>query len=99
MSKVYKGDYVYHLRSEQNGYVVADRGGYVGRWQVRLDNGSTHYASSRDLIILNPIDNRPRVYNSRLSTAEKLDLLLEHLGLSIEAEPRVIEVKREKSSN
>lgn len=35
---------------------------------------------------------------SKLSTDEKLELLLEHLGLKIETEPKVVEIEKNEAN-
>lgn len=52
MSKIQIGDYVSIDYLEKHGTVVDDRGGYVGRWKIELDDGSTGYASTRNLTLV-----------------------------------------------
>lgn len=87
MSKLNIGDYVHISYTRQNGTVIGDRGGHVGRWTVKLDNGEVAYCSSRDTIVI-----KPALAPQRLSAHEKIDLLLEHLGLEIKVEPEVVKI-------
>lgn len=59
--------------------IIGWRGGGVAPYEIKcLDGKSTwRYASARDMIAV---------------CDEKLDLLLEHLGLKIEVEPQVVKV-------
>lgn len=97
MSKVQIGDYVYHENHKENGTVINDRGGHVGRWILQADNGQTYYASSRDLTVIkraNPDKRTPG-----LSANEKIDLLLEHFGLEISVEPEVIKIVKDEETS
>lgn len=89
MSKLNIGDYVNITYTRENGTVIGDRGGHVGRWTVKLDNGDTTQVSSRDAIVI-----RPAILPQRLSAHEKIDLLLEHLGLEIKVEPEVVKIAK-----
>lgn len=91
MTKVNLGDYVYVDHYHKNGTVISDRGGHVGRWFIRFDDGSDGHVSSRDCTVIKSSTS----YHStcRLTTDEKLDLLLEHLGLRIEDSPSVVQVE------
>jgi hypothetical protein len=100
--KISVGDYVGIDYLRVFGYVIADRGGHVGRWTIKTTDGDTHHASSRDLRVIrqkemptHPNCRSAIVYVNKLTTEQKLDLLLEHLGLTIEDEPRIIEIKKE----
>lgn len=84
MGKVNIGDYICIAYTRENGTVIGDRGGHVGRWTVKLDNGGLSNVSSRDCIIIKP-SLRPQ----RLSAHEKIDMLLEYFGLEIEDEPKI----------
>lgn len=87
MGKLNIGDYICVAYTRENGVVIGDRGGHVGRWTVKLDNGGVSHVSSRDAIVI-----RPAVHPQRLSAHEKIDLLLEHLGLEIKVEPEVVKI-------
>jgi len=91
MSKIHIGDYVYHDTYRTNGMVIGDRGGYVGRYAIKADNGEHYYASSRDLIVIKCA--QPCYPNNRASLEQKIDLLFEHLGLEIDDTIKI--VKRE----
>ena len=98
MSKIIIGDYVYHEHHNENGTVINDRGGHVGRWIIQADNGKTYHASSRDLTVIKRA-NQPK-QQTNLSADDKIDLLLKHFGLEIRVEPEVIEiVEDEKTSD
>lgn len=88
MSKIHIGDYVYHEYYRTNGTVIGDRGGHVGRYSIKADDGQHYHASSRDLTVIKPA--RPCYPNSRVSVEQKLDLLLEHLGLEIDDSIRIV---------
>ena len=86
--------------------ILGWRGGGVAPYYIEITEniggrhpvGSRQYMSGRDMKLL----NRPEspVRSRYLSTEEKLDLLLEHLGLRIEVEPQVVKVvDDEKASN
>lgn len=94
MSKVNIGDYVYVDYRHKNGTVIGDRGGYVGRWTIKFDDGETGNASSRDCTIIRP--STPPPY---LTIEQKLDLLLDHLGLRIEVEPQVVKVVKDEEAS
>lgn len=51
------GDYVYVDYMKRGGTIIEDRGGRVGRWKVKLDDGRICYASSRDLIVEIPAED------------------------------------------
>lgn len=51
------------------GTVVSDRGGYVGRWGVACDDNRVHHASTRDLTVLEKVEEDPIVEQ----TVEKID--------------------------
>lgn len=90
MSKIFIGDYVIDEYGHK-GHVVECRGGYVGRWRVKGDDGQLRYKSSRDLTVLVPVDgSRPQPTGRRLSVNDKLDLLFDYLGIEIEDAPRII---------
>lgn len=90
MSKIFIGDYVIDEYGHK-GHVVECRGGYVGRWRVKGDDGQFRYKSSRDLTVLIPVDgSRPMTTGRRLSVNEKLDLLFDYLGIEIEDTPRIV---------
>lgn len=94
MSKITIGDYVYNDYRHENGTVIGDRGGYVGRWVLKLDNGDTVYCSSRDISVIKSA--AISLAKSRITTDEKLELLLEYLGLRIEDDPKVTKIKVEE---
>lgn len=96
MSKVYVGDYVYHENHRQNGTVISDRGGHVGRYLLLLDNGERCHASSRDLTVIKTSRAYP---SSRASIKQKLDLLLDYLGLEIEDTIRVVEKQSDEKES
>lgn len=52
MTKVNLGDYVYVDHYHKNGTVISDRGGHVGRWFIRFDDGSDGHVSSRDCTVI-----------------------------------------------
>jgi hypothetical protein len=90
MSKILVGDYVEDEHGRR-GYVVECRGGYVGRWLVRLDSGETLYRSSRDIAVLVPsVSRRSEQASRRLTVNEKLDLLFDYLGIEIEDTPKIV---------
>lgn len=90
MSKIFIGDYVIDEYGHK-GHVVECRGGYVGRWRVKGDDGQLRYKSSRDLTVLVPVDaSRPQPTGRRLSVNDKLDLLFDYLGIEIEDTPRIV---------
>ncbi len=96
MSKISISDYVYAENHRTNGTVITDRGGHVGRYGIKLDSGDFIYASSRDLTVIKPGLKQ----TDRLTNSEKIDLLLEHLGLEIKDEPSIVRiVKHEKKSH
>lgn len=88
MGKIHIGDYVYVEYLHKNGTVVGDRGGHVGRYTIKCDDGECIYSSSRDCTVIKPA--RPCYPNSRASIEQKLDLLLEHLGLEIDDSIRIV---------
>lgn len=87
MSKLAIGDYVYVDYIQKNGTVIFDRGGAVGRWKVKFDDGDTCHASTRDCTVLKSA--RPKVV-SGLTVEQKLDLLLDYLELDIQDEPKIV---------
>lgn len=90
MSKIFIGDYVIDEYGHK-GHVVECRGGYVGRWRVKGDDGQLRYKSSRDLTVLVPVDgSRPQPTGRRLSVNDKLDLLFDYLGIEVEDTPRIV---------
>lgn len=97
MSKVHIGDYVYHETYRTNGTVIGDRGGHVGRFTIKADNGEHWHASARDLIVIK--SSRPCYPSSRASLEQKIDLLLEHLGLEIDDTIKLVKKQDEKASN
>lgn len=88
MEKISIGDYVYVDFHHKNGTVTQCRGGYVGRWLIKLDDGTNTYASSRDLTVIRSA--QPSSSSSRCSVNEKLDLILDYLGIEIDDQPRII---------
>jgi hypothetical protein len=96
MSKITIGDYVYVDYLHKNGTVIGDRGGYVGRWTVKHDDGDVSHVSTRDCVIIKPANKRVTT-DGRLSADEKVDLLIEYFGLKVVVdEPRLVEVKESK---
>lgn len=90
MSKIYIGDYVIDEYGRK-AHVIECRGGYVGRWRVKFDDGNFGYKSSRDLTVIVPADgSRPPQIGRRLTANEKIDLLFDYLGLDVEDTPRII---------
>jgi hypothetical protein len=94
MSKIQVGDIVYVSYMRKEGTVIACRGGYVGRWQIETDSGEKFYASSRDCVVIKPC--KP-IYATEMTTEEKLDTLLDYLGLEIERKTKIRVVKKAKS--
>lgn len=97
MSKIYIGDYVYHERHRENGTVIGDRGGYVGRYLITSDKGEQYHASSRDLVVIKPA--RPFRTPSRATIEQKLDLLLEHFGLEIDETIRIVKKQSDEEAS
>ena len=85
--------------------IIDWRGGGVAPYRIEITHnldgnhtiGSKYYMSGRDMKLLYRQEQRTPSYH--LSTDEKLDLLLEHLGLRIEVEPQVIKVVDEETSD
>lgn len=85
--------------------VIDWRGGGVGPYYIQITKniggnytvGEKTYKSGRDMKLL--YRPEPPVVRSYLSTDEKLDLLLEHLGLRIEVEPQVIKVVSDEEAS
>lgn len=94
MTKVNIGDYVCVAYLKRNGVVTGDRGGAVGRWRIELDDGTITNASTRDCVII-----KSATYPARLSADEKIDMLLEHLGLEIKDQPEIIKVVKAKTDS
>lgn len=94
MSKLNIGDYINVSYTRENGTVIGDRGGHVGRWTVKLDNGEVTHVSSRDAIVI-----KQALIPQRLSAHEKIDLLLEHFGLEIKVEPEVVKLVKPAHPN
>lgn len=90
------GDYVYLEKCHKNGTIINDRGGYVGRWLVKTDDGELLHDSTRDLTVIKSARPTPQ---TRLSANDKIDLLLEYLGLDIEDEPRVIKRQNDEEAS
>ena len=108
-SKFKQGDEVllidYHAnKSTARAVVLSWRGGGVAPYFIEViedyggyeKTGSRYYKAGRDMKLFKREVREVRKY---LSVEEKLDLLLEHLGLTIEIEPRVISADGEKESN
>lgn len=81
--------------------IIGWRGGGVAPYEIKcLDGKSTwRYASARDMIAICDEKACPPVIKKYLTTDEKLDLLLEHLGLRIEIEPQVVEVASDEEKS
>lgn len=85
--------------------VIDWRGGGVAPYRIEITKnldgnhtiGSKCYESGRDMKLLYRQKQPASSYH--LSADEKLDLLLEHLGLRIEVEPQVIRITDEKASD
>lgn len=86
MSKFNIGDWVFYVLGEQAGTVIRIRNGYVGRYLVLFDDDTSRYYSPRDLILLNRLQSR----TSRITVNEKIDLILEYLGLEIDDEVKLV---------
>lgn len=93
----------YHERRTVARAVIVDwRGGGVAPYSVEVlegfdgyhKPGLRFYKSGRDMQLAYRKDTPMSKY---LTTDEKLDLLLEHLGLKIEAEPRIIKAIDEEA--
>lgn len=89
MSKISVGDYVVDEYGN-TGHVIFCRGGYVGRWRVKFDNGSIGYKSARDITVLATSECKAKPTGRRLSVNEKLDLLFDYLGIEIADTPRIV---------
>ena len=89
MSKISVGDYVVDEYGN-TGHVIFCRGGYVGRWRVKFDNGSIGYKSSRDITVLATSECKAKPTGRRLSVNEKLDLLFDYLNIEIADTPRIV---------
>lgn len=94
MTNLQIGDYIYVDYHHKNGTIIGDRGGAVGRWLVKFDDGASYHVSSRDCTLIKPA--RVPYPRGRISVEQKLDLLLEHLGLTILDEPKIVKLE-EKS--
>jgi len=50
MSKIAINDYVYNHNRHENGTIVGDRGGYVGRWDISKLPAQSHQARARGVM-------------------------------------------------
>ena len=99
----------YHINEAVAHARILDwRGGGVAPYRIEITEslrgnsysvGERLYKSGRDMKLLWR-DDRAEEKDNSLTTDEKLDLLLEHLGLRIEIEPQVVKiVSDEKASD
>lgn len=86
MSKFNVGDWVFYVLEERAGTVTRIRNGYVGRYLVLFDDNTSRHCSPRDLVLLNRPQSRP----SRITVNEKIDLILDYLGLEIDDEVKLV---------
>lgn len=95
MSKLNIGDYVYVDYSHRNGTVIGDRGGHVGRWTVKMDDGDTIYISSRECTVIRYANPLPPC-SGGCNCAERLDRLMDYLGLQEVTKPETVTLKKVK---
>lgn len=86
MSKFNVGDWVFSTLEERAGTITRVRNGYVGRYFVLFDDNTSRHCSPRDLVLLNQPQSRP----NRITVNEKINLILDYLGLEIDDEVKLV---------
>lgn len=95
MSKLHIGDYVYVEYYHKNAILVGDRGGIVGRWLIKMDEGETFHVSSRDCTIIR-YGHPCSVTGDWEMLEERFDRLLDYLGLGEITKPQTTVIRKIK---